>query len=193
MNDRSVLKALIDVTQVLESLGVRFHIGGSMASAVHGEPRQTRGIDLVVDISQPQARELVRRLADRYYGNEDRAAEAVHRRRAFNLIDLQGGFKLDLFCLGDSAFDRAEFERAVALDLGDPPEIRVRVKTVEDTVLRKLLWYRDGGGQSDRQWSDVVGMLRVCRATIDRVYLQQWADELQLSGLLARADQESNA
>lgn len=128
MNDRSALKALIDVAQVLESLGVRFHIGGSMASAVHGEPRQARGIDLVVDISQQQARELVRRLADRYYGDEDRAAEAVHRRRAFNLIELQDGFKLDLFCLGDSAFDRTEFERAVALDLGDPPEIRVRVQ-----------------------------------------------------------------
>ncbi len=193
MNDRSALKALIDVAQVLEDLGVRFHIGGSMASAVHGEPRQTRGIDLVVDVSQPQARELVRRLAERYYGDEDRAAEAVHRRRAFNLIDLQGGFELDLFCLGDSAFDRAEFARAVALDLGDQPEIRVRVKSVEDTVLRKLLWYRDGGGHSDRQWSDIVGVLRVCRATIDRAYLHQWADELQLSGWLARAEQESNA
>jgi hypothetical protein len=163
-----------------------------MASSVHGAPRQTRDIDLVVEISQSQARELIRRLADRYYGDEDRAAEAVRRRSAFNLVDLHGGFKLDIFCLGGTAFDRIEFERAVTVDLGEPPEIRVRVKTVEDTVLRKLLWYREGGGQSDRQWSDVVGMLRVCRATIDRGYLQQWADELQLSELLARAEQESN-
>ena len=69
--------------------------------------------------------------------------------------------------------------------------IRPRARPVMlAAVLRGL---QSTAGLSDRQWSDIIGMLRVCRATIDRVYLQQWADELQLSGLLARADQESNA
>jgi hypothetical protein len=63
----------------------------------------------------------------------------------------------------------------------------VVVKSPEDTVLRKLLWYREGDGISDRQWNDVIGVLRAQGARLDRDYLERWAAELGVADLLARA------
>jgi len=34
------------------------------------------------------------------------------------------------------------------------------VKAPEDTILRKMLWFREGGEVSDRQWRDILGVLR---------------------------------
>jgi hypothetical protein len=61
---------------------------------------------------------------------------------------------------------------------------------VEDTVLRKLQWYRDGGEVSDRQWSDVLGILMAQGGRLDEGYLRQWSDALRLSDLLDRALRE---
>ena len=54
-------------------------------------------------------------------------------------------------------------------------------------MLAKLQWYREGGGVSDRQWTDVLGVLKVQGATLDRAYLEEWARELGLTSLLRRA------
>lgn len=51
----------------------------------------------------------------------------------------------------------------------------------------KLQWYRDGGGVSDRQWNDVLGVLKVQGPVLDRAYLEEWALELGLAGLLREA------
>jgi hypothetical protein len=67
------------------------------------------------------------------------------------------------------------------------------VKSPEDTVLRKLLWYRAGGGVSDRQWRDVLEVLRVSGDGLDRGYLGDWADRLGITALLTRAVSESSA
>src|SRR5256885_1308825 len=63
-------------------------------------------------------------------------------------------------------------------------------KTPEDTILRKLEWYRAGGEVSEQQWRDVLGVLAVGRARLDDAYPDRWAASLQLADLLARARRE---
>ena len=97
---------------------------------------------------------------------------------------MASGVKATIFCFGDSAFDRSEFERAELVRLvGDP--VPIRVKTAEDIVLRKLQWYRLGGEISERQWSDVVGCLEAGVRDLD--YLRHWAGQLGLTDLLEPA------
>ena len=45
------LHVALQVIEALGSLGVRYHIGGSLASSVHGIMRQASGIHLVVALS----------------------------------------------------------------------------------------------------------------------------------------------
>lgn len=75
--------------------------------------------------------------------------------------------------------------------LGPGPEDVVRIATAEDVVLEKLRWYRLGGESSERQWLDVLGVLKVQRPTFDRGYAARWAAEIGVADLLARAYQDA--
>ena len=66
------------------------------------------------------------------------------------------------------------------------------VKTAEDTILRKLQWYRSGGEVSERQWRDVLGVLATVGENLDRGHLQRWAAKLSVADLLERATSELN-
>lgn len=174
------------VVGLLREEGIAYHLGGSYASSVHGIPRQTQDVDLVVDPSETQVERLVARTEGEFYADVGAAREAVRQRSSFNLIHLASGIKVDLFIVGRGDFDRSEFERGLAqsVDLGDGQPIHV--KTAEDTILRKLLWYRDGGEVSERQWSDAAGILRAQGELLDRVYLDAWAGRLGIVELWQR-------
>jgi hypothetical protein len=58
-------------------------------------------------------------------------------------------------------------------------------------VLQKLIWYREGGGVSDRQWCDVIGVIKTQGSRLDLVYLHLWAGRKGLADLLERALSES--
>ena len=92
--------------------------------------------------------------------------------------------------LRDLPYDRSEFARRRRVEVR--PGQSLFVKSPEDTVLRKLLWFLAGGGVSDRQWRDLVQVLRHSRAVIDGAYLDEWAAALGIGGLLARARDEAS-
>ena len=65
--------------------------------------------------------------------------------------------------------------------------LELAVSSPEDIILSKLRWYRQGGGVSDQQWNDVLGVIAVQRDKLDLPYLREWAQYLDLSDLLERA------
>ena len=58
------------------------------------------------------------------------------------------------------------------------------VASAEDTILTKLEWYRMGGESSDRQWNDVLNVIKVQGEQLDRDYLMHWARQLGVADLL---------
>jgi hypothetical protein len=186
----SSLAVVLEVVAILEELGVKHHLGGSFAAAVHGVPRQTRDADVVVDLDAGTAAKLVERLKAEFYVDGDAASAAISRRGSFNAIHLATGFKVDFFVAGTERFDAAELERSELHTIAADPPRSAWVKSAEDTVLRKLQWFRDGGGVSDRQWSDVLGILMAQGGRLDEGHLRQWSDALGVSDLLDRALRE---
>jgi len=160
--------------------------GPAFASSTHGVPRQTIDVDLVVQLSESKAGELVRALQGEFYGDEATARESTRLGGSFNLIHLRTGIKVDIFVCGPSAFDLEEFRRQQPLRIDAQSDRTVFMKSPEDTLLRKLLWYRAGGEVSDRQWSDVLGIVRTQGARLDRDYLTRWATTLDILDLLER-------
>lgn len=184
-----ILAALAPLADVFAELGVGFHVGGSVASSLRGVARTTLDVDIVADLELCHVRPFVAALEDAYYVSEHAVADAIRRRASFNVIHFETMLKVDVFVLGARAFDRETFARAQAdsLDPGGPPSPVYRVCTAEDIVLHKLDWYRAGGQISERQWRDVLGVLRVQGDSLDQAYLDEWAQRLDLRDLLERA------
>lgn len=177
------------VIGILDRLGIEHHLGGSYASSIHGTPRQTQDVDLVVDLELEAIPGLIDALGRDFYAEPISARRAVAAKSSFNVVHLSTGVKIDLFCRGDEPFDDIEFERAQPVPIYESEDVYtlVRVKTVEDTILRKLQWYRLGGEQSDRQWTDVLGCLKGQSTTLDYDHLNRWGRELGIEDLLERA------
>ncbi len=192
MNPPELLAALTPVVEVLDQLGVRHFVGGSVASSAHGAPRASVDVDVVADLRPEHVRPFVDRLQDGYYVDEGRASSAVESRRSFNLVHLATMLKVDIFVSKGRPFDREALGRAQQELLDEAPAARrFSVASLEDTVLAKLEWFRMGGEVSERQWSDVVGVLRTAGTAADQAYLRRWAAALGVSTLLERALDEA--
>jgi hypothetical protein len=171
--------------EALERLGIGYFLGGSLASSLQGEHRATNHVDLVVDLHEGEVARLAQELGTSFDVDEDSLRDAVGDRSSWNIFHLPSALKVDLFILRDGPFDRSEFGRRRALTIA--PGRTLHVKTPEDTVLRKLLWFRQGGEVASQQWRDVVHVLRVSAATLDLAHAEAWARSLGVEDLLERA------
>lgn len=175
------------VIEALDRLGVPYYIGGSIAGGIHGVYRATADVDFVADLHAEQTEALAHLLESSFYADADMMRDAIRHRSSFNLLHLETGFKVDIFIPRRRAFDRSLFERRVSLPLTAAGEGHAFVSDVEGTILAKLDWYRAGGEVSERQWTDILGILKVKGPDVDRAYLRHWAAELGLTDLLERA------
>ena len=175
------------VVAAFDATRVRYFLGGSVASAVYGEARSTRDIDFVAAMLPHHVEPFLAALGNEFYADATAIGAAVAAQGSFNVIHLDTMVKADIFVFKADAFGRSQFTRRTARQLNQDDPTSIYVASAEDTVLAKLQWYRDGGGVSDRQWNDVLGVLKVQGATLDRAYLAEWARELGLTDLLRRA------
>jgi hypothetical protein len=182
---------LLYIAELLERLGIPYHVGGSIASSIHGMYRASADIDVVIDPSRQQMADLARALESEFYVSRTAIEEALSQRSTFNAIHDLTSFKIDFFIKGSGAFDDEELRRSVRQSI-DESGRSILLKSPEDTVLRKLEWFRNGGEVSERQWQDAVSILATTRGQLDQDYLQRWAGELRVSDLLERAQQEAD-
>ncbi len=185
-------RAIDEVIGILEAHAIPYHIGGSVASSLHGLFRTTAAIDIVADIRPEQAQSLAERFQTIGYADEDMIAEAIRHRSSFNVIHDATGIKIDVFLLKRIPYDLQAFQRADPLVISESEDANAYfVAAPEDTILSKLRWYRMGGEQSERQWLDILGVLKVQQQALDYDYLRHWATDLAVLDLLERAIDES--
>lgn len=185
------LNVMMLVVNVFDRLHIPYFIGGSMASALHGVARSTLDADMVAEIHLAQAGALVKALGNDFYADEEMIRDAIIHHGSFNLIHLSTMFKVDIFIRKERPFDRVQFQRRVEQLFTTYPEQKAFMTTAEDIVLAKLEWYRLGNEVSDRQWRDILGVLKVQAGRLDLDYLHKWSIELNVADLLQRALKES--
>lgn len=179
------------VTQTLERIGISYAVGGSLASSVHGVMRSTLDVDIVAGMRLEHIQPLVAALSQEFYADDEMMRDAIEHHSSFNLIHYETAFKVDIFIRKLRAFDQMQLERRRLSVIATDPEQSVYVVSPEDIILAKLEWYRMGGEVSDRQWRDVLGVLKTRAGELDLDYLRKWAQELKVTDLLERALTES--
>jgi len=178
------------VTQTLERIGIPYAVGGSFASSLHGVMRSTLDVDIVADMRLEHIPPLVAALSKEFYADDEMMRDAIEHHSSFNLIHYETAFKVDIFIRKTRPFDQMQLERRKMSVIATDPEQSVYVVSPEDIILAKLEWYRMGGEVSDRQWRDILGVLKTCAGELDLDYLRQWAKELKVADLSERALRE---
>lgn len=181
------IRAIIGVTAIFDKLAIPYLLGGSLASSIYGDSRATFDADFLADVTQDHVDELVHLLEPDFYVAKESVFDALKHRKSFNLISWESGFKIDVFVLRDRSYDERQMRHRVRLQISHDPDVRAWVASAEDTILTKLEWYRLGGEVSDRQWNDVLGVVRLMRERLDIKLLESGAQELGVSDLLQRA------
>jgi hypothetical protein len=181
------------VAEILESLGVNYVLGGSLASTLHGEPRATMDVDMAVDLRLDQVEAFHSRLGEEFYAEIQSMRAAVREERSFNLIHLPSMMKVDIFIPPREGIHTEKWKRRQRLVLQRDPERSAWVTDPENIVLQKLEWFRQGGGVAGSQWRDVLGVLKVQSERLDLDYIRLWAGRMEITELLEKALRESGS
>ncbi len=181
----------ISFTEILERLEIRHLVGGSLASSVHGEPRSTNDIDILADFGEEHVGPFVQAVQPEYYVSAPAVRAAGRAALHFNVIYMAAALKVDVFVAGKDPFDQERLRLRERLQVTNDPPSWLWIDTAENSVLRKLEWYRRGGEVSERQWRDVVAILRIQGPSIHQSHVDLWGKRLEVTDLLERARVEA--
>ncbi|MEG4058898.1 hypothetical protein [Microcoleus sp. Pol7_B2] len=182
------------IASILLPLKIPYVVGDSVASSLLGENRSTQDLDLVIDLEAQTAQKLIDAMSGEFYISDSAVTEAIAKSRtapresSFNVIYLPSMEKADIFVMSsDDPFSTSVMSRRQLHPVSGLQEEGIYIYSPEDIVLQKLSWYKLIPGGSQKQWRDVLGVLKVQGERLDLGYLNQWAVTLQLTDLLSGA------
>lgn len=185
IQDSIALAAILH--EVFEQVQIHYYITGGVASSTFGDPRATRDLNVVLAVAPLQLEQLVIALeVHQFYvpGVEDVRSG---RMKTLGVTHQPTISRADLMMAGSEEFDLVKFKRRKLVEVIGAGAFYFA--SPEDVVLNKLHWRQQS--QSDKQWRDVLGVLKVQGDTLDFDYLGEWSRQLGIETDLFQALMEA--
>jgi hypothetical protein len=165
---------------IFETLNTPYYITGGVAASVYGDPRTTRDLDVVIELNRDNLPGLVEGLETAGFYCPPSAVEDIQkgRGRVLSVTHMTLVLNADIMLNTDTEFDLSKMARRRLEALDEAGIEMFWIATPEDIVLSKLLWRQQS--RSQKQWTDVLGILKVQADGLERGYLTQWAEKLGL-------------
>ena len=142
---------------------------GSIASSVHGTPRATHNVDIVIAPDHDSLSVLLDSFSEsEYYVSREAALAALSSEGQFNVIDF--------IIFKSTPFGRDAFARRLTMELEGIP---LSIASAEDILVSKLDWAQRAS--SERQLDDVAGIILEQGASLDTAYVEHWVTLLGLT------------
>jgi hypothetical protein len=186
MNTSEIIQALTPLVEAFDRFGIAYYIGGSVASSLHGRRRYTQDIDVVAALHLKHVQTRMAMLQQEYYIDADMIRGAIQNRSSINLLHHDTGVKVDVFVQKSNPFAQQELRRARD-DVLEVGSCRFSFASAEDMILAKLDWWKLDGGVSNRQWNNILEMMKEKHAALDIAYLRRSAPMLEVADVLEKA------
>jgi hypothetical protein len=187
MSELREIQVLERLAEVLDTLGIPYAIGGSIASSVYGTVRFTRDADIAMLPFTSAADRFYEMLKDEFYLSEEAMQQALGCCGTFNIIHFATAFKIDIFLLGPSDFEQQLLVHSKMVRLGETPESDLCFVSPEDVILLKLRRLAESDSFEEDQWGDILGVLAIQGQSLDQRHLAEYARTLGVEDLLERA------
>lgn len=164
------------ICAALELSEIPYMVTGSVASSIHGIPRSTNDLDIVIAPTRDQLLafiQFVKRFG--YFAQRESAENALRTHDQFNVIDFPHSWKVDLIIRKVREFSSTEFDRREPIEVGD---LRFVIARPEDVLISKLEWTKIS--PSERQMQDAAGIVIVQGGNLDLPYVEKWVAALEL-------------
>ena len=126
----------LSVAQILEACGLRYLVGGSLASSLSGEPRSTLDVDIVVAMTMSDVDAVVLALRPEFEVDDLAVARAVRERSSVNVFHRASAIKVDIFVMGESPLDEEPMNRRQRVRAGQ------RARPNVSGIARRSSWCR---------------------------------------------------
>ena len=167
-----------ELHQIFESINIDYYVSEGVASSIHGEPRSTRDLDLVIEVKPNQIDLLVKTLEASGYYCPAGAVEDLHcgLGNMLNITHTETIANADIYIKDNSPYSISQMNRKILIDVEEIPVFWIA--SAEDIILQKLRWGK--GSKSEKQWRDVLGIIKLQSKNLDYGYLTEWAENLDL-------------
>jgi hypothetical protein len=171
--------AVVAMIDALHASQVAYMLVGSLASNLYGIARSTNDADFVIQLADTPIVDVARQLGPQFRLDPQIAFEGVTATKRYIIEASAIAFTIELFLLSEEPYDQSRFARRRRVRMLDRD---VFVLSVEDVIITKLRWSKEGARAKDRQ--DVTDVLSVYRGEIDWGYVNHWCQEHQTLELL---------
>jgi hypothetical protein len=181
---------------IFESLNIPYYVTGGVAAIAYGESRTTQDLDVVISVQSGDVQRLavaLERLGFYVPSVDDAIATGMLQVTEIATISRADLIVINLDAAELNEYEQIKFDRRQSYSLQD--DLQIYLASPEDVVISKLLWGRSS--QSQKQWRDVLGVLKTQQELLDFEYIYDWGmrldsvdldrAELDLASLVQRA------
>jgi hypothetical protein len=156
---------------------ISYYVTGGVAAIAYGETRTTQDLDVVLAVDPadlPQIATIFETAGFYVSGLEDVIAK---RMSSFQVTQIETISRADLMIPLATEFSRIQFTRRKTIPIAQGQD--VYFASPEDVIINKLLWGKKS--QSEKQWRDVLSIMKTQRETLEYGYIREWTDELGIT------------
>ena len=166
---------------------ISYYVTGGVAAVAYGETRTTQDLDVVlaIDLTDlPQIAAILETAGFYVSGLDDVIAQRMF---SFQATQIETISRVDLMVASSTEYARTQLSRRKTIPISAGKD--VYFASPEDVVINKLLWGKSS--QSEKQWRDVLSILKTQQESLDYQYLNEWADRLGITVDYLRATVEA--
>ncbi len=156
---------------------ISYYVTGGVAAVAYGETRTTQDLNVVLAVEFTELTRIaaIFETAGFYVSGLDDVI--AKRMSSFQVTQIATISRADLMIPAETEFSRIQLTRRQTIPISTGRD--VYFASPEDVIINKLIWGKQS--QSEKQWRDVLSIMKTQRESLEYNYLKEWTNKLGIA------------